>query len=367
MKIGKRLVWSKGVSIPNSRPSPIVSRNFTPSPTQTEVPTPVPSKSSTPLPSPSPSFSQTSPPRVPTSFDDLIENYRGITYAAWSKSRDKILNSLPADISIKLNLGPTSKLTYNTPLDPIKLITRLYAGFARDAELNFLAFNFDDRDWAENEMEKTIPNSGSRWIKSNACKTVETCWGGGAFSDGKDKYLIVIAIGFIDNNHTSGTVEAHEFTHILQQMNMKLARPAQEFIFDPWPPDWYWEGQAQFAQHASVYFNSYQNYLKERNAASEQLFRDDSYNSEFIEKYFVFNAPTSWQKTYEPWRKYDLGAMFVEILTALKGPDSTMEMWRIASTGVNFDIAFERVYGTPFSKALPIISKAIALELGRNN
>jgi hypothetical protein len=58
--------------------------------------------------------------------------------------------------------------------------------------------------------------------------------------------------------------------------------------------------------------------------------------------------------------------MFVEILTALKGPNSTMEMWRIASTGVDFKTAFERVYGMPFDKALPIMAKAIALELGHN-
>jgi hypothetical protein len=62
---------------------------------------------------------------------------------------------------------------------------------------------------------------------------------------------------------------------------------------------------------------------------------------------------------------YDLGGMLVEILTALKGPSSTMELWKLSGTGLNFTEAFEKVYGISFEKALPIISKAIALELGR--
>jgi hypothetical protein len=35
-------------------------------------------------------------------------------------------------------------------------------------------------------------------------------------------------------------------------------------------------------------------------------------------------------------------------------------------TGSNFESAFEKVYGISFAKALPIISKAIALQLGRS-
>jgi hypothetical protein len=96
------------------------------------------------------------------------------------------------------------------------------------------------------------------------------------------------------------------------------------------------------------------------------LYKDSTFNSKNIQNYFVFNAPADWRQNYQRWREYDLGAMFVEILTALKGPEATMEMWRITGTGVNFPVAFETVYGISFEKALPIMSKAIALELGRS-
>ena len=80
----------------------------------------------------------------------------------------------------------------------------------------------------------------------------------------------------------------------------------------------------------------------------------------------MVNPPSSWFSKYEGWRQYDLGGMLIEVLTALKGPGSTMEMWRLAGTGVNFNDAFAKVYGISFDKALPVISKAIALELGRS-
>jgi len=104
--------------------------------------------------------------------------------------------------------------------------------------------------------------------------------------------------------------------------------------------------------------------MRQRNATSDQLFRDSTFTTEKIKNFFVFNAPEDWRKNYEKWRVYDLGAMLLEILTAINGPESTMEIWKIASTGVNFEVAFERVYGVQFSKVLPIIAKAIALQLG---
>ena len=176
----------------------------------------------------------------------------------------------------------------------------------------------------------------------------------------------MVAVGFRDFNHTSGTLEAHEFAHIVQQTLMTKGRPNQEFLYDPWPPTWFWEGQAEFSQHAAVFYDSFSSYLQDRQETSNDLFRFPIYTSDCIESYFVFNAPADWQAKYDRWRQYDLGAMFVEILTALKGPDSTMEMWKIISTGATFEVAFERVYGITFAKALPIMAKAIALELGHN-
>lgn len=355
VKSGKKLIWNKGAAIKKPASS-----------TSTTPPAPVASPTSTPTPLPAPSVAPVTYPKGPTSFDDLVENYEGIAYAAWKKSAEKIAASTPADIRLKFVLGPTTELINKEPIVPINLVTRLFAGDVLPAEVSYLAFTYEDRDWAVNQMESIIPNAGSSWIKDVACNTKETCWGGGAFTNGAGKHLVVIAIGIVNLNHISGALDAHEFTHVVQTMNMKAPRPQTAYLYDPWLPAWYWEGQAHFAQHATVYHQDFASYMKLRNETAGILFREAKFNTQHIQEYFVFNAPEDWKNKYERWRQYDLGAMFVEILVALKGPESTMQMWKLASTGVKFEAAFEQIYGTPFSKALPIMSKAIALQLGRS-
>ena len=340
LKVGKKLIWNKAAVNPVAKQSP--------------APTPVTSVAPV-----------AAVPTAPTSFDDLIQNYKGISYAAWSKSRAKILASTKTDFNYQLVLGPNSQLTNKNPTAAFDLVTRLFSGYAKSGDVYLLAFNFEDRDWAVKQMDSIIPTAGSRWIYDVACATKTTCDGGGSFFDGSKKHLIVETMVIINENTTSGTLEAHEFTHSVQQMAMGAARPATEFITAPWLPNWYWEGQARFAQNATIWFESFDSYLRLRNATSRGLFQDSKYDSKYIEEYFVINPNREWGNKHNRQRQYDLGGMFIEILTALKGPDSTMEMWKLAGTGVGLESAFERIYGLPFSKALPIMSKAIALGLDR--
>jgi hypothetical protein len=340
LKVGKKLIWNKAAVNPVAKQSP--------------APTPVTSVAPV-----------AAVPTAPTSFDDLIQNYKGISYAAWSKSRAKILASTKTDFNYQLVLGPNSQLTNKDPTSAFNLVTRLYSGYAKPGDVYLLAFNFEDRDWAVKQMESIIPTASSRWIYDVACATKASCDGGGSFFDGSKKHLIVETMVIINENTTSGTLEAHEFTHSIQQMAMGAARPGTEFITAPWLPNWYWEGQARFAQNATIWFESFDSYLRLRNATSRGLFQDSKYDSKYIEEYFVINPNREWGNKHNRQRQYDLGGMFIEILTALKGPDSTMEMWKLAGTGVGLESAFERIYGLPFSKALPIMSKAIALGLDR--
>jgi hypothetical protein len=330
IKSGKKLVWSKGVA------------NKTGATATTTT---------------------TTTPPSPTSFANLVENYKGISYAAWQKSREKVQNSKSASIEVNVVLGPTTKQTYSTPEKAFALVSRHYAGYLEPSRVDVLTFNFADRDWAVRKMDELMPNKGSRWIYDVACSSASNCGGGGAFSDGTNKFLVVIATDAFDDLHKEGTLEAHEFTHVIQQAIMKAGNPWP--LVHPWPPSWYWEGQAEYTQHAAVFFESFDMYTKRRRDVLSELFRNSTFDKAYIESYFVINGTDEWRKAHNHWRQYDLGSMFVEILTALKGPDSTMEMWRLAQTGVGFSDAFKQIYGTSFESALPIMAKAMALQLGR--
>lgn len=302
-------------------------------------------------------------PPSPTNFANLVENYKGISYTAWLKSRDKIIASKSANIEVNLVLGPTTKQTYTTPEKAFSIVSRHYAGYSEHSRVNVLTFNFADRDWAVRKMDELMPNKGSRWIYDVACNSASNCGGGGAFSDGTNSFLVVIAAGVNDDLHKEGTLEAHEFTHVIQQAVMKAANP-WPLVF-PWPPSWYWEGQAEYTQNAAMFFESFDMYTQRRRDVLSELFRNSTFDKAYIESYFVINGSDDWRKAHNQWRQYDLGSMFVEILVALRGPDSTMEMWKLAQSGVGFSEAFKQIYGTNFESALPIMAKAIALQLGR--
>lgn len=356
VKSGKKLVWNKGVVI--KKPAPVATTTPAPTPTSTPEPTPTPTTTVTPTPTPTAKY-----PDAPTSFDDLIANYQGIAYAAWSKSQTAIASANDVAPPYTALTGPNTTLAYKNPATAYDLIARLYSGFKSTNAMTVLSFSYDDRDWAQAQMKALQPKSTWQWITFTACATRPTCWGGGMFTDEKANGLLVVATEVLNDNSLSGTLDAHEYTHAIQQNLMK--RPTVWPETSDWPPSWYREGQATFAQHAAIYNQSFDLYTKFRRSTSNDLYRDSTITSAWIQDFFVVNQTESWFSKYGSWRQYDLGARLVEVLTAVKGPGSTMEIWKLMGTGQTFNAAFEKVYGLSFEKALPIISKAIALDLGR--
>ena len=328
---GTKLVWNKGVSV----------------------------KSAASAPKPAPKY-----PTAPTSFDDLIANYTGISYAAWSKSSAVIKGASDVAPAYKAIIGPNTTLAYKKPATAFDLVARLYSGYKSSNDFSVIFFNYEDRIWAQGLMTTMQPRHDSRWITYTACATRQTCWGAGVFSDDDAKVSMIISTEIADKNHTSGTLEAHEYVHVIQDYQM--GRPSLWPPTGDRPPTWYIEGEATFAQNAAIYHESFDLYSSNRRYISEGLYNDPAITSEWIQNYLVINQPSSWFNEYKSWRQYDLGAMFIEILTALKGPASTMEVWKLTGTGLKFTDAFEKVYGISFEKALPIMSKAIALQLSRS-
>jgi hypothetical protein len=343
IKSGTKLVWNKGVAI-KAAPKPSPNPVFTPA---EPTPTPV-----------------VKYPDAPTSFDDLIANYQGIAYAAWSKSNAAIMSSKDVAPPFTALTGPKTTLAFKNPASAYDLVARLYSGYKSTNAMTVLSFGYDDRDWAQEQMKTLHPKSTWQWITFTACATRATCWGGGMFTDEKANGLLVVTTEVLDDNHTTGTLDAHEYLHAIQQNQMR--RPTVWPETNDWPPSWYREGQATFAQNAAIFHQSYEVYLRNRRASSEELINSPAINSAWIQEFFVVNQLPSWFNSYARWRQYDLGARLVEVLTALKGPGSTMEIWKLMGTGQTFNAAFEKVYGTSFDKALPIIAKAIALDLGRS-
>jgi hypothetical protein len=359
VKSGKKLVWNKGVAM---KPAPKPSVNpVEPAPVPSPTATPLPSSTPTPTPTPTPTIKY---PDAPTSFDDLIANYEGISYAAWSKSKAAIAASSDVALPFKVLTGANTTLSFKNPAESFDLVSRLYSGYKSYSDMTVLTFSYDDRDWAQEQMKQLQPKSTYQWITDVACSSRPTCDGGGVFTDDKGSGLIVLTTGVARGGQAPGVLEAHEFTHAIQQN--QLRRASVWPLTNAWPATWYIEGQALFAENASIFNQSFDLYIKNRRSSSMDLYRDSAITSAWIQEFFVVNQTTAWFNKYPRWRQYDLGAMLIETLTAIKGPGSTMEIWKLMGTGQSFNQAFQSIYGTSFDKALPIISKAIALQLGRS-
>jgi hypothetical protein len=307
-------------------------------------------------------------PAAPTGFNDLEANYSGVSYSAWKKSNEKILASSSPSIPLEILLGANTKLNNKNPEFAFSQVNKLYAGNVLPKNIVLLAFNFQDRDWAITKMDQIVPNAGSPWIKDVACPSADRCLGGGSFHNMSNKTsLIVITTGIDPNNlsnTTSGTFEAHEYTHSIQQSSADALRPGVNLLKSPWPPNWYWEGLANFSQHAAIYSDSFEKYTQFRKQASGGIFYNPTWNAKYIEGYFQTNLTKEWDSQYPRWRQYDLGAMLVEVLVAIKGPDSVMQVFSQSVKGDGFESAFQKIYGSSFQSVLPIISRTIALQLG---
>jgi hypothetical protein len=359
VKSGSKLVWNKGVTVKAAAkpaPNPVI-KPVEPTPVATPSATPTP----TPTPTPAPTIKY---PDAPTSFDDLIANYAGISYAAWNKSSAVIASSNDVALPFKAITGVNTTLSFKTPASAFDLVSRMYPGYKSASDMTVLTFSYDDRDWAQAQMKQLQPKSTWQWITDTACSTRPTCDGGGVFTDDKGSGLIVLTTGVARGGQDPGALEAHEFTHAIQQ---NLLRRASVWpLTTDWPPTWFIEGQALFTQNATTYHQSFDLYTKNRRSSSQDLYRDSAITSAWIQEFFVVNQTPDWFNKYPRWRQYDLGAMFVETLASIKGPTSSMEIWKVMGTGLKFSEAFEKVYGISYEKALPVISKAIALQLGRS-
>jgi hypothetical protein len=307
-------------------------------------------------------------PVAPTGFNDLEANFSGVSYTAWKKSREKILASSNTSIPLEILVGVNTKLNNKNPEYAISQVNKLYAGSILPKNIVLLAFSFQDRDWAITKMEQIVPNAASAWIKDVACPSADNCLGGGSFPNLSNKTSLIVITTGIDpnnvNNATSGTLEAHEYTHSIQQSSADAMRPGVNLLKSPWPPNWYWEGLANFSQYAAIYSDSFEKYHQFRKQASGGIYNNSTWNAKYIEGYFQTNLTNEWDAQYPRWRQYDLGAMLVGILVAIKGPDSVMELFRESINGGGFESAFQKIYGSSFQSVLPTISRTIALQLG---
>ena len=318
----------------------------------------------TPAPVPTPTPTPVSLTSIGTLEAALNGNHAAVTLAAWTKSKAKVETSTATVGIVTTIIGPNSTLDNTNPRAGIDLAFRLYAGFSQVAHLYLIYYGYQDIDWAQAQyaaLQSDLPTGNT--AARNNCQTEDTCWGASSWLNAAGDGIILSAVsprGKLDLNHTSGTLEAHEYTHTIQQFQM-YGTPYNYGNL----PRWLLEGGAEFSQAASVYYSSYDSYLAERQRDTGELVHNATYNEAWFSAYLGPSTSPSWApwETYPQWRTYDVGFLVSEILAAIKGPDVIMQMYKDVAGGKSFETVFAETFGMTWADAVPILSKALAKEV----
>jgi hypothetical protein len=304
-------------------------------------------------------------PAEPKSFEDMLENPNSVVYWAWKKSADQIIKNTTSKAEFTIEVGPKSIADNTNPAGGINLASRLYLDFEKQIPTKFVYFERKDVDWAQAQVNKFYGPAIQDWQKREAsrmCPSEDQCRGASAMTSFDKKSALVILSsskwGKQTKNNTDGPIEAHEYTHIIQD--------SQQGKYLGNLPRWQFEGEATFAQNAAIYFDDYEKYLEARESVIGTLVYtvkpDVEWLTEFISPKGGYTyGGAAWDK-YDGARVYDVGMAITEVLTALAGPSSTMQLSQLVGEGLSYETAFTRIYGVEWDKGVSMIAQILAKE-----
>ena len=411
IKVGNKLIWKAQSKV---APTPTPIPTSTPSPT----PTPTPSPTSTPKPTPAPTSKPTPAPfkaKIPITlpitqsgiitFENVLNHVSEIPQVAWQRVQDVIAsNPEPAPITNTIHVGPNTKLDVAGGIPRIQELLqrneKLWSGFTQVKNFFLLAYNAKDEKWAEEDW-KSIGKAGNYFqgvitseverIAGNCQQTVSPGVFSGDATDcrGADSTAIsntddaVLTIGQGGNGAsndtfaTEGGIYGHEYVHSVQAaqwignpISYCTEQSQTNECFRSWSsnwgfsPCWLFEGLPNSSGPIVAYGNL-QKYLDFRKNLpySQGPTTVTDYSQSSLRDY-LFNQSSSTCYSNGPLYRlgYTVGALAVETLIAIGGPQSAMALFSLGAEGQDFTSAFKNVYGISWDEASTILSKVLAAE-----
>ncbi|MEY3636672.1 MAG: hypothetical protein RL147_1101 [Actinomycetota bacterium] len=308
-------------------------------------------------------------PKQVTGFQDAIDRPQDVSYWAWKKSRVQISSNNSKSPPVKLIVGPNTKLSNPKPKVAFDGVTRLYPEFRKPNKIYVIYFSHKDVAWAQNEYKAIFPDASGQETK-NFCPKIESCEGASAtINKSGDGVILIAVMKNPDVLHTSGALEAHEYTHVLQtgtffgtsnQMQAMVGIKA----FVPW---WFAEGGAEFSQIPAIHSSSFTSYTKDRRIWAKNIIenKNGKYTEAWIANFLKPPNTSIWSDPETQWNLYDIGMLTSELFTAIKGPAINIQIFKDISAGMTYEKSFEKHFGIKWTAAVPLIAKSIAKLTGK--
>jgi hypothetical protein len=355
VKVGKKLMWSKGTQITESKPT--TSAHTTDVPAATKV------------------------AAFPTDFSNLYENRANIALAAWQKTHDTLLGNGQSSPTISVFRGPTTP-TYVTDIDKaFALDLKLFPNATVPKKVVVIYWNHADLQWAKtlslvmlgaSDMQNYVQYASGPFVD---CYTPTSCNVGHAFiaSDG----TAYIGIGLPDKltdfpgsgmekTLPLGQIETVEFYHALQLMyyyvNKSVITTNQNIISGNFPPSWLNIGSENYTTSVLQFANDSQGYVRSMAIKGWINSVVPNFSLDWLTNYLSLeNLGNKWSDSGVASGGINvcMGQALMEIFIALKGPGVTLDFHDQMSRGLSFQDAFRQIFGTTWQSASPEIAKVI--------
>lgn len=410
VKSGKKLIWQVYTAKPAAPTASSTQMSTTTSGTTTAS-TSTASTTTTTVAPQKPPFKAPIPITLPVApvgnitFSNILDHISDIPQVAWQSVQDVISrNQQPAPITNEVHVGPTTQIDVKGGLpriqDLLKRSQKLWSGFTQVSTFNLLMYNATDEKWAEQDWTSTVQtkkyfpnliNDEITRIAGNCQQTLSPGKFSGTPSNcrGADSSAITSTDDAIltfgqggdgaanDPFVTGGGIVGHEYIHSVQAAQWigkpssyctpETQTPKCNRSWDSnwgFSPCWIFEGLPNSVGPMTVAdtFTDYQNYRRNLPYGQGPTTVTD-YTTSSLHDYLVNQSHSSCYSNGNIYRLgYTAGALTVEALVAIGGPQAVMALYSLGAVDQDFETAFQNVYGISWADAAAILSKVLGAE-----
>ena len=324
-------------------------------------------------------------------FANIEQRIADIPKAAYTSLQSVVSANPQSKVPVTVLQGPNTKLPIDAK-EAFGKIAKLWSGFRQPVTYNALVYNFKDKAWAlaaDAKVPVVAANGGAKGRSSmsgviNECAADNCGRGNSGISDAKGngygQFQIMESQWDPNGWPSQGSVFGHEYTHSVQAAqflgNANVGKPVSQErakygidnspsgLFQGLLPCWMTEGMAQFNGPAAV-APTFDFYMKWRGsqAMAKEVPEFKDYSAKSLQNFFLTGTPP---KCLPPAPVYEMGrttgALAIEALSAIAGPQASMAVVTLMGRGQSYDKAFKSVYGISWAEAAPIIARVVAAE-----